>query len=120
MEITAIANRLILLCKERKFVAAYQELFSKDAISIDPVAGSEPVAGLKKLIDRENAFLANIELHEIVLSDALCSGDFFSVIISMHFTPKNGSSRKVTELAVYKVENSKIVSQQFFIDKPAD
>jgi len=37
------------------------------------------------------------------------------VTMSFDFTPKGQQRRTVEELAVYKVEYGKIVSQQFFI-----
>ncbi len=115
--ITTIASRLIELCNAGQFVDAYTELFSDNAISIDPIAGPEPIKGLQALIQREQDFLANTEIHEVKVSDAISTGSYFSVIFSLHITPKGGDSRRVVELAVYKVENGKIVSQQFFIDR---
>jgi len=37
------------------------------------------------------------------------------MVISMEFTTSDRGQRKVEEICVYKVENGKIVSQQFFI-----
>ncbi len=110
-----IASRLISLCHEHKFVDAYSELFAEDAVSIDPIYKNEPLKGLAGLIEREKQFLAVSEINDIKISDPSFAGNYFSVVISMHFTPKGGESKMVEELAVYKVENGKIVSQQFFI-----
>lgn len=113
--ITEIANRLASLCTERKFVDAYSELFSDHAESIDPIYKNEPLKGLAHLIERERQFLLTAEIHDIKVSDALYAGSYFSVIISMDFTVKGQDRKKMEELCVYKVENGKIVSQQFFI-----
>jgi len=113
--IPEIAGRLSSLCDDRKFVEAYTELYADDAISIDPVYKNEPLTGLHNLIERERQFLSNVEIHDIKVSDANFAGSYFSVIISMHFTRKGQESVMLEELAVYKVENGKIVSQQFFI-----
>ncbi len=113
--IASIATRLISLCNNHQFVEAYTELFSDNAISIDPSAGPEPVKGLAAMIEREKAFLAATQVHEIKVSEAIFSGSYFCVVISMHFTPNNAASRQVEELAMYRVENGKIISQQFFI-----
>ena len=113
--IPEIANRLASLCNERKFVEAYEELFAEDAVSIDPVYKNEPLTGLHNLVEREKQFLSAAEIHDIKISDAIFAGSYFSVILSMHFTVKGQESKMLEELCVYKVENGKIVSQQFFI-----
>jgi hypothetical protein len=113
--ITEIATRLASLCTERKFVDAYAELFSEHAESIDPIYKNEPLKGLAHLIERERQFLSTAEIHDIKVSEALYAGNYFSVIISMDFTVNGQDRKKLEELCVYKVENGKIVSQQFFI-----
>jgi len=113
--IPEIANRLASLCNERKFVEAYTELYADDAVSIDPNLKNEPLTGLHNLIEHENKFLANVEIHDINVSEAIFAGNNFSVIFSMHFTVKGQGTKMVEEICVYKVENGKIVSQQFFI-----
>ncbi len=113
--IPEIANRLASLCNEHKFVEAYSELFSEHAESIDPNYKNELLKGLSNLIDREKQFLAVTEIHDIKVSEPSFAGNYFSVVISMDFTVKNQSRKKLEELCVYKVENGKIISQQFFI-----
>ena len=110
-----IANRLISLCTKREFVEAYTELYAEHAESIDPNYKNEPFKGLANLVDRERQFLSVTEIHDIKVSEPLFAGNYFSVIISMDFTVKNQSRKKLEELCVYKIENGKIVSQQFFI-----
>jgi hypothetical protein len=113
--ITEIASRLASLCSDHKFIDAYNELFSEHAVSIDPVYKNEPLTGLAGLLERERQFLANNDIDEIKISDPLFAGNYFTVTLSMVFTPKGQESKKVEELCVYKVENGKIASQQFFI-----
>jgi len=110
-----IANRLTTLCEEHKFVEAYTDLFAEDAVSIDPIYNNTPLTGLPGLIDRENQFLAGTEVHEVKISQPAFAGNYFCVNISMSFTAKGQEKRSVEELAVYKIANGKIVSQQFFI-----
>jgi hypothetical protein len=110
-----IANRLASLCNELKFVEAYTELFADDAVSIDPNNKNEPITGLHNLIEYENQFLARVEIHSINVSEAIFAGSYFSLVFSMNFTVKGVGDKQVEEICVYKVENGKIVSQQFFI-----
>jgi len=113
--ITEIAARLSSLCTELKFTEAYSELFSEHAESIDPVYKNDPLKGLGHLIERERQFLSTAEIHGINVSEPLYAGSYFSVVISMDFTVKGQERKKIEELGVYKVENGKIVSQQFFM-----
>jgi len=113
--IAEIANRLSSLLSEEKFVEAYAELFSDHAQSIDPLNKNEPIVGLANLIEREKQFLAVTKIHEISISSILYAGNYFSIVISLDFTGGNMERKKLEELCLYKVENGKIVSQQFFI-----
>jgi hypothetical protein len=113
--VVEITNRLASLLNERKFVEAYSELFSEHAESIDPINNNVPIVGLASLIEREKQFLAVTEIHDISISSASYAGNYFSIVISMDFTGGNMERKKLEELCVYKVENGKIVSQQFFI-----
>lgn len=110
-----IASRLASLCSDHKFIEAYTELFAEDAVSIDPIYNNEPLTGSHNLVERERQFLESTDVHDVKVSDAIFSGSYFSVVISLHFTPKGGESKMVEEIAVYKVDKGKIVSQQFFI-----
>ena len=113
--IPEIANRLASLCNELKFVEAYTELYADNAVSIDPNYKNEPLTGLYNLVERERKFLSTVEVHNIKVSDAIFAGNYFSLILSMHFTVKGQESKMLVELCVYKVDKGKIVSQQFFI-----
>ena len=112
---TEIASRLTSLCSDHKFVEAYTELFADNAVSIDPIYKNEPLKGLPALIEREKQFLSSTEVHEVKVSHPIFAGNYFSVIISMSFTPTGQERKNVEELCVYKVDKGKIVSQQFFI-----
>ena len=113
--IPEIANRLIALCTKLEFLEAYTELYAEDAVSIDPNYKNEPFKGLENLIERKEKFLSRVEIHETTVSEPIYAGSYFSVIISMNFTVNGRDKKMIEELCVYKVENSKIVSQQFFI-----
>jgi hypothetical protein len=113
--IAEIASRLSSLCTEHKFVEAYESLYSEHAVSIDPIYKNEPLTGLSSLIEREKTFLGANQVNEVKVSDPIFAGSYFSVILSIDFTAADQSKKVVEELCVYKVENGKIVSQQFFI-----
>ncbi len=110
-----IASRLISLCTAHQFVQAYTELFSEHAESIDPNYKNVPLKGLNGLIEREKAFLSIAEVHEVKTSAPIFAGSYFSIVMSLSFTPNGQERKSVEEICVYKVEYGLIVSQQFFI-----
>jgi hypothetical protein len=115
--IKQIADRLISLCREQKFVEAYKELYGEEAESIDPMYSLMPPArGLITLIEREKQFLAKATIHEIKISEPLISGKYFAIHIHMDFNVEDRGRKIVDELAVYHVKGGKIVRQQFFMD----
>ncbi|MGY4384015.1 hypothetical protein ACVWYN_001041 [Pedobacter sp. UYP24] len=112
---TQISTSLVSLLREQQFVQAYKELFSDSAISIDPVYGHlPPMEGLSLLIEREEKFLSNSDIHDVIVSEPLNSGNYFAVNLTMGFTTA-GQLRKIEELCVYHTLNGKIIQQQFFI-----
>lgn len=113
--ILEIASRLASLCNELKFVEAYTELYAENAVSIDPNNNNEPINGLQQLIKREEDFLEKVDIQSIKVSEAIFAGSYFSLVFSMSFIIKGQGTKVVDEICVYKVENGKIVSQQFFI-----
>jgi ketosteroid isomerase-like protein len=116
-DIESIANRLVALCREQKFVEAYKELFSEDAESIDPIYRNVgPSKGLINLVEREKQFLAKAQIHSISVSDPMTTLTHFAVTLSMDFTHEERGRVSMSELCVYRVKDGRIVSQQFFID----
>jgi hypothetical protein len=111
-----IANLLIALVREQKFVEAYEQLYADDAISIDPnYADQPPLKGLANLVEREKQFLSRTEIHKINISGPIIAGNYFTISLSMDFTLTGQGRKELEELCVYKVENGKIISQHFFM-----
>ena len=113
--INEIAARLSSLCEKQEFLQAYEELFSEHAESIDPMNNNVPITGLGALMERERQFLEKTDIHGVKVAAPSFAGNYFCVTMSLDFTPKGGERQKVEELCVYKTENGKIVSQQFFV-----
>ena len=114
-----IANRLVALCRENKYEQAQKELYAQDAVSIEPEnsPGMSTVKGLDKIVEKGNQFQAMIEeFHGQELSDPVIAGNYFSISLIMDVTFKEMGRMPMEEIATYKVENGKIVSEQFFYD----
>jgi len=119
MTTSEIANRLVELCRGGKFEQAQKELYSNDAKSIEPedAPGVTTVAGLDKIIEKGNEFEAMIEeFYSSEVSDPVIAGNYFSISLIMDVTLKEMGRTLMEEICLYKVENGKIVSEQFFYD----
>lgn len=111
-----IADRLVTLCRQGKNEKAYRELFAKNAVAIEPEHTRAPNAeGLDALLKKNKEFEAGIEeMHSATVSDPLVADNYFSVVMGLDATFKERDRVNMNEVCVYKVEDGKIVSEQFF------
>lgn len=110
-----LSEKLVNLLLDKKFVIAYQELFTDDAESIDPLDTSgEPLKGLNNLIAKEEKFLSIAQIRDVTVTETLVFGSYFTFGFRMLFCIEN-IEKELNELCVYRVESGKIISQQFFI-----
>jgi hypothetical protein len=111
-----IADRLVELCRKGQFEAAQTELFSDDAISLEPEGAAMEVAeGLTAIQEKGRQFMASVEeMHGISISEPLVAGNFFTVSMTLDVTFKGQGRVKMQELCVYEVEDGKIIGEQFF------
>ncbi|WP_461113658.1 SnoaL-like domain-containing protein [Spirosoma jeollabukense] len=117
MTIQQVADRLVALCREGKYEQAQRELYSSDAKSIEPdsAPGMQTVQGLDAIIEKGNQFQDMIqEVHGGSVSDALVAGNTIALTIGMDVTFKDGNRMDMNEIAVYTVQDGKIVQEQFF------
>jgi len=117
MTVKEIANRLAALCREGKYDTAQKELYSKDAVSLEPEhsPGLQTVTGLDAIIEKGHQFQSMIEaVHSSTVSDPIIAGDTFAVAAVLDLTLKGMGRVPMEELAVYEVKDGKIVKEQFF------
>ncbi len=117
MSTKEIADRLVNLCREGKYDTAQKELYSKDAVSIEPEhsPGLKTVTGLDAIIEKGHQFQAMVEaVHSSTVSDAVIAGNTFAVAAILDVTLKGMGRVPMEEVAVYEVKDGKIVKEQFF------
>jgi len=54
------------------------------------------------------------EVHSVSVSEPIIAADHFAISIKMDISYKNGHRAIMDEIAVYEVNDGKIVSEQFF------
>lgn len=114
-----IAKKLKKYCEQGKFEEAQKELFAKDAVSIEPMAGGgfdKETQGLDAIIKKGDKWREMVsDTHSIEVSESTIAGNTFSLSMRMDVTTKDRGRMDITELCVYQVKNGKIISEQFFM-----
>lgn len=112
-----IAARLVILCRQGQFETAQKELFSKEAISIEPYATpafEKETKGLDAILEKGRKFESMVqETHQMEVSEPVVSTNSFACTLRMEVTMKEGGHMDMNELCVYDVKDGKIVSETF-------
>lgn len=119
MNTEQIARRLVALCREAKWETAQRELFSTDAMSIEPQPGplfDQETKGLEAIVQKGKKFDAMIEkMHSVKVSDPLVGPSSFACTMDLDVDFKGQGRMQMGELCVYEVKDGKIVSERFFL-----
>jgi hypothetical protein len=114
-----IAARLKELCSKGEFETVFSELFSPDAVSIEPHAGNgfeKETRGIDAI--RAKGVLWNSmveEQHGFSISDPVVADNSFALSMGIDVTMKGRGRSKMTELCLYKLKDGKIISEEFFM-----
>ena len=96
-----------------------KDLFSNDAISIEPHATpafEKETKGLQAIIEKGEKWNSMVqETHSITVSDPLIATNSFALTMGINVTMKERGQMDMTELCVYEVKDGKIISEQFFM-----
>ena len=115
MSTQEVADRLVSLCREGKVIEAGEELYGDNIISHE----SEPspnllLQGKKDVRAKGDQFAGMIEAHHGGnISEPQVAGDYFSIAWTMDVTMKGQGRSMMNEIAVYKVQDGKIVEEWF-------
>jgi len=114
---TDVANRFNELAQQGQWNQIQNELFSEDAVSIEPAnsPGMRSVEGLDAIRQKGKQFEDMVEvMHGGFSNQPQIAGNHFAVAMGMDVTMKGQGRMKMDEIAVYEVKNGKIVKEQFF------
>jgi len=119
MNTEQIASRLAELCRQGQFEAAQKELFSDNAVSIEPEASpnfAKETKGLRAIIEKGHKWETMVEkVHGCSTSTPLVAGNAIAFTLTMDVTMKGRGRVKLEEICAYDVSDGKIVSEQFFM-----
>ncbi len=112
-----IASQLVAFCRKGEFEAAQKALYATDAVSIEPDASpafAKETKGLDAIIQKGHTFNSMVEqYHSITVSEPIIAGDVVAFALTLDITMKGRGRIPMSEIAVYKVKDGKIVSEQF-------
>lgn len=118
----AVANELVALCRAGRNLDAIAKLYSPKVVSVEPV-GSETmpaeITGIEAIRQKNEWWLDNYEVNSAEVNGPFVGGDQFAVqyVFETTFKP-TGQRAAMTEMALYKVKDGKIVHEQFFYHTP--
>ena len=120
MNTMEIARKMVELCKQGKNAEALDTLFADNLVSVEAVAmpgGQQEAKGLAAVKAKGEWWMANHEIHSASATGPWPHGDRFIVGFQYDVTNKpSGKRMKLDEMALYQVENGKIVREEFFYD----
>jgi hypothetical protein len=113
-----VAEKLVEFCKKGQFHEAIETLYSSEIVSMEagaPPGMSRESKGIEAVKGKAEWWAANHEVHSASVEGPLVAKAHFSVVFKMDVTFKPKDQRFVLEeVAVYKVEDGKIVYEEFF------
>ena len=113
-----VANKLVEYCRTGKTEEALKDLYSQEAVSIEMegVQGfPERCEGMKQIREKSKQWQSMVEeFHGMEVSDPIVAGDHFTCSMVMDIKMKGQDRSKDAEIALFKVKEGKIVSEQFF------
>lgn len=122
MTIEEIANGLVDLCRQGKYLEAIDAYYHDDILSIEPVGGEAMPAemrGKETVRKKSEWWIENNEVHSSEIEGPMIGGNQFSMLLTSDVTFKPENRRQtLKEMCLYTVENGKIVKERFYYHMP--
>jgi hypothetical protein len=112
-----VANRFYELAQKGSWEQIQDELYSKNAKSIEPASaqGLSSVSGLDNIKEKGKKWEAMVEqVHSGYCNPPQVAGNYFTCTMGTDLTFKGQGRQQLDEVALYEVRDGKIVSEQFF------
>ncbi len=118
MEVKDVANKWAEYCRTGQFDKAYAELYDNKCVSLemDGAQGMTPRAeGMEAILEKSQKWDSMVEeFHGMEIEGPIVAGNHFTATMKMDITMKGMPRRVDEEVAVFQVENGKIVNERFF------
>ncbi len=118
MNVFEIGKELVALCKQGKNTDAVKKLYSKDIVSVEPMAMKNVPAetkGIDAILAKNEWWMNNHIIHSSEVEGPFAHSDKFSVHFKYDVTNKESQKRfKMQEIALYTTSNGKVVKEEFY------
>ena len=122
MSVSEVADGLVNLCRQGKFMEAIAQYYSDDIVSVEPVGGPDMPAeqrGIEAIKGKNQWWAENHEVHGLTVKGPYLGEGGFAVHFDIDTTPEmTGQWANMTEMALYSVEDGKIVREEFHYNMP--
>lgn len=112
-----IAIRLHEYVNTAQYDKAFDELFAKDSVAIEPQLkemGLERVEGIENIKNKVNTLSQGItELISREMSEPICSDTHIAFTNLVKAKMADGSEFNLSEICLYEVKDGKIISESF-------
>src|ERR1700761_5570777 len=113
MKTEQLAHEVVNLIREGKNKQAKELFYADNIVSIE--GNGYKVEGIDAIHQKSADWAAQVaEVHSASVSEPLVAANHFALNIKMDISYKNGHRAVMDEIAVYEVEDGKIVFEQFF------
>jgi hypothetical protein len=123
MSITELANGLVDLCRQGKNLEAIKKYYSDKIVSVESgSSGNIPaeMKGIEAVRGKNQWWLDNHQVHSEEVNGPFVGEKQFAVEFKMDVTQKASGRRfEMREMALYTVEDGKIVHEHFFYNMGA-
>ena len=113
-----VGKKLVELCQKGQNLIAIETLYSPNIVSVEamdmPGMPAE-MRGMEAIVGKNKWWMDNHEIHSASCEGPFPHGNRFAVRFNYDVTNKPAQKRmKMDEVALYTVENDKIVREEFF------
>ena len=113
MNIQQIAGEVVKLIREGKNKQAKDKFYADDIVSVE--GNGDKLEGIDAIYQKSIDWASQVsEVHSASVSEPLIAADHFALNIKMDISYKNGYRAIMDEIAVYKINDGKIVFEQYF------
>ena len=120
MDTKQVADQLVTLCRENKNLDAISQLYSPNIVSKEaqaPEGMPAEMQGIDAIRGKNEWWVNNHQIHSAETQGPYVNGDRFAVVFDYDVTPTAGpmagQRMQMKEVAVYTVDNGKIVHEEF-------
>ncbi|MBS0275091.1 MAG: nuclear transport factor 2 family protein [Proteobacteria bacterium] len=117
METIRIANEMIAMLRQGKFLEAGERFWAEDVLSVEPMTGEMAQLRGKAAAKAKGEWWTRAhDVHGVEIQGPYVNGDQFIVRFIMDLTVRETKQRsKLDELGLYTLRQGKIAEEKFFV-----